>query len=128
FKNYRRFSSKSEELMALIKRFDSDSVCCCWDFGHAGLAFKEKQAEKILEFGKYIECTHVQDCGHGDDLHLPPYQGDVDWDKCMKALKSVGYNGDLTFEMVYGIVCDDMLMPFCTYLLSIAKSLKSFFN
>ena len=90
FKNNPRFCSKAEDLKALIEKFNTETVCCCWDFGHAGISFGEKHAEKILELGKYIECTHVQDYGHNTDLHLPPFLGDNNWDECMSAFAKIG--------------------------------------
>lgn len=34
-----RFTSRLEELLGVIERFHSPAVGCCWDFGHANLAF-----------------------------------------------------------------------------------------
>lgn len=112
-----RFCSEAEDLKALIEKFNTDTVCCCWDFGHAGLSFKEKHAEKIEYLGKYIECTHIQDYGHKLDLHLPPFLGDNDWGALMKALKNTGYKGNLVFEMVHGVMPQNMQKPFADYMM-----------
>jgi sugar phosphate isomerase/epimerase len=41
----------------------------------------------------------VQDGDYVHDCHLPPYVGKFDWAKIMKALKAMGYKGDLTLEI-----------------------------
>lgn len=120
-----RFCSDIDDLMAMIDKFNADNVCCCWDFGHAGLSFGEKHAENILKMGSLIECTHVQDYGHNDDLHLPPFLGENDWDACMKALKKTGYKGNLTYEMVYGVIPEALGDAFVAYLKETGEVLKS---
>lgn len=123
--NRPRFCSQADDLQALIERFHSDTVCCCWDFGHAGVSFKDEQPQKILQLGKYIECTHVHDCGHHSDLHLPPFLGDIKWDACMSAFSQIGYQGNLTFEMVYGEIPDAFVQAFADYLKKTADLLHT---
>lgn len=123
--NAPRFCSDIDDLMAMIDKFKADNVCCCWDFGHAGLSFGDKHAENILKMGSLIECTHVQDYGHGDDLHLPPFLGENDWDALMSALGKTGYKGNLTYEMVYGAIPEALGSAFAEYLMATAKVLKS---
>lgn len=125
FNNTHRFCANSDDLLALIRKFNTDTVCCCWDFGHAGVSFKEKHSEKILEFGDLIQCTHVHDCGHDLDLHLVPFHGENNWNSCMGAMRKIGYSGSLTFEMVYGSIPDNMLESFVDYLVKTADSLAS---
>lgn len=119
-----RFCSEFDDLCAMIDKFKSDAVCCCWDFGHAGLAFGDKHAENIEKMGELIECTHVQDYGHNDDLHLPPFLGENDWNSCMSALSKTGYNGNLTYEMVYGEIPEALGGAFAEYLMATAKVLN----
>jgi len=123
-----RFCSQSSDLKTLIEKFDSDNVCCCWDFGHAGVQYGDEHPEKILELGKYIKCTHVHDWGHKYDLHLPPYLGSNNWDLCMKAMKKIGYDGNLTLELVYGEIPEDMGEAFVLYLRKTLDSLKNKFD
>lgn len=119
-----RFCSKSEELLGLIKRFNSDTVCACWDFGHAGVSFGKDQPQKILELGSFIECTHVHDNAHNYDCHLPPFLGEIDWDACCESMRSIGYKGHLTFEMVYGNIPGEMIDVFANYLMTVGKLLR----
>lgn len=102
--NVPRNCSKTEELITLIDRFHYSSVCCCWDFGHGAVAYKEKQDEAIRLMGNRIRCTHVHDNYLNADLHLIPFFGSVDWRTCMNALKKGGLAEVLSFELVYGCV------------------------
>lgn len=106
-----RFTSRIEELKAIIERFNTPTVGCCWDFGHAKYQFGvEKMQDALCEVGKYLCCTHVHDNHHGRDLHLMPFLGDIDWESNMALLKKLGYKGKLSFE--FGYECfPDALLP-----------------
>ena len=98
-----RFTSRPEELLAMIDRFGEPRVRCCWDTGHARLAFsREKMGDVMRTLGRRISCTHIHDNYYGKDLHLTPFAGDIDWEEQMRTLKEIGYTGNLTFEFVYG--------------------------
>ena len=125
YKGRTRFCSRTEELKELIEKFNSENVCCCWDFGHAGVAFGEAQPEKIKEMGKYIKCTHVHDCGHEQDLHLPPFLGDINWKECIEAMKSINYSGIWSFEMVYGRIPEALADTFAKSMIEIARYMAS---
>ena len=99
-----RFCSDVAELKALIERFDAGNVSCCWDFGHANVAFGKTHPEKLAEIAALVTCTHVHDNYYNKDLHLPPYLGEIDWTKCMDVLKLASYQGNLSLELVYGAI------------------------
>lgn len=124
-KSLPRFCSRSEELMSLIEKFNSENVCCCWDFGHANVAFGDEHPEKILEFGKYIECTHVHDSWRKCDTHMIPFSGYVNWEKCMEAMGKIGYKGSLTYEMGYGEIPGTLLNDYLTYMKKVAENLEN---
>ena len=125
YKGRMRFCSRTEELKELIEKFNSDNVCCCWDFGHAGVAFGDAQPDKIKEMGKYIKCTHMHDCGHDQDLHLPPFLGDIKWKECARAMREINYSGIWSFEMVYGKIPEELADTFAKNLIKIAKYIRS---
>jgi len=94
----RRFGVTAWELIALMKAFRSDNVRLCWDFGHGKRTYKElDQVPSVRKVGPYLRATHVDDNYGADDLHMPPYQGKVEWTSIMRALKEVGY--DDMFDM-----------------------------
>ena len=108
-----RFTSRLEELMGLIDRFNDPHVVCCWDSGHARLAFtRDGMCDAMRALGSRITCTHIHDNYYNLDLHVMPFQGDIDWSAQMACLKEIGYKGDLTFEFVYGKLPDSMVADF----------------
>ncbi len=96
-----RFCSKSEELSALIDRFQSKHASACWDFGHAALSYGKEQHTAIEAMGERITCTHVHDNYLSHDSHLPPYFGKIDWNACIHALKAHTKTEVLSFELGY---------------------------
>ena len=105
-----RFTSRVEELKAVIERFGTPSVTCCWDFGHAKCAFgNEEMLDALKQVGKYVSCTHVHDNYYQKDLHLPPFWGEIDWEAHIDYLKEIGYDGKFSFELVYGKIPDALL-------------------
>ena len=99
--NRRRFTSKAEELKALITSFHSSNAVCCWDFGHAHVSFRKTAPEKILELGELIRCTHLHD-NAGNDSHQLPLTGDIDWQATAAAFREIGYRGVMSIEYAHG--------------------------
>ncbi len=108
-----RFTSRLDELIGLIDRFDSPYVKCCWDSGHSRLAFtRAGMPDAMRALGDRIVCTHIHDNYYNKDLHLLPFQGDIDWREQMSVMKEIGYKGNLTYELVYGKWPDALVADF----------------
>ena len=123
-----RFTSRLEELLGVIERFHSPAVGCCWDFGHANLAFgREGMGAALAQALPYVCCTHVHDNYQGRDLHLPPFFGEIDWARQMALLKQGGYAGKLSFEMVYGVFPETLLPMWLQNLCATGEALKAMF-
>ncbi len=69
----------------------------CVDTGHLNLLGKN-QYNYITALGKRIKAFHIHDNDGKSDLHLAPYTGTVDWEDFCRAVKEIGYEGDLSFE------------------------------
>ena len=55
--------------------------------------------EAIRAIGGRLKATHINDNLHnGQDDHLFPYFGTVDWADAMRAFKETGYEGDFAYE------------------------------
>ncbi len=104
-----RCCSELDEIFEIITRFNSPNVGCCWDFGHGQVAFGEKMTENLEKIAPLVISTHVHDCNYDMDIHVPPFMGIIDWDTSMKILKKANYQGELTFELVYGTLPDELL-------------------
>ena len=121
-----RFCSEFDELESLITKFNSPNVTCCWDTGHAMVAFKERQPEMIRKMGSRITCTHVHDNSHNTDLHQVPFHGDIDWKAVMKAFEDAGYAGNLSYELVYGAIAPELVDITLRLLADTAKLLDAY--
>lgn len=74
-----------------------DLFAFCLDTGHlilAGIDFD--YPVKTLE--KRLKTLHINDNDGLGDHHLCPYMGVGDWNRFCKALKEIGYQGNLNFE------------------------------
>lgn len=69
----------------------------CVDFGHAFLSGDLLDAVELSS--GHILTTHLHDNGGRRDDHLVPFEGRIDWDAAMMALRKVGYDGTLMFEL-----------------------------
>lgn len=70
------------------------------DTGHANLVGGMKTLCSFISlYGDRIGHLHASDNRGQSDDHLPIGAGNIDFAEVVKALKSVGYNGTLTFEI-----------------------------
>ncbi|MBQ2989453.1 MAG: sugar phosphate isomerase/epimerase [Clostridia bacterium] len=120
------FCAELSELIAVMDRFADPRIGCCWDFGHGKLAMEtdERHADAIRTMGKRIVCTHIHDNYYKKDLHLPPFMGEANWELLMKAVKEIGYGGNLTFELGYSTMEESLVADFMKNLYRTAGILK----
>lgn len=124
-----RYCSRVEEILCLMERFEDAPVSCCWDFGHAQCAFGREHMLKALEkAAPRVTCTHVHDNYYGHDLHILPFMGEIDWETHMALLKKQGYQGQLTFEFVYGRFPDALMPAFMTMAAQTGRCLIGLFE
>ena len=70
----------------------------CWDVGHANISgFKQSEQLEILK-GK-LEVLHIHDNDGLHDAHLPPFDGNVDWEDVAFGLRCCGFSGILDIEV-----------------------------
>ncbi len=110
-----RCTSTTEEILRILELFNDPIVTCCWDFGHAAVAFKENMLGELKKVGKYVTCTHVHDNYLYDDLHLPLFLGKIDWKSHIEYLREINYPGAFTFECVYGTIPEPSMIDFLKY-------------
>ena len=88
------------ELIDLVDTINDPDVGICIDTGHANISGMAPGAA-IRAVGHRLFALHVND-NHskaGQDEHLLPFLGDVNWADVMQALREVGYGGHLTYEV-----------------------------
>jgi len=123
-----RFSSNIEELDAIVSKFNSDTVGVCWDFGHAAMAYKQEQFKYMRRMKSKIIATHVHDNIFKYDNHNLPYHGYIDWEDGLKTLAELGYEGDLTFEIGYCHMPDELVHNFLRFSHEIGEYMKARFE
>lgn len=103
-KNKYIFTAKVEEQLAIIQKFNDESVSDCWDFGHGYVMHGENHLNELQKLGNLLTCTHVSDNTQKKDLHLIPFMGDINWKDVIAYLKEIGYSGNFNFELKLGAV------------------------
>ncbi len=87
-----------DQLIELIDSYNDDRIGACIDTGHANMVYKD-QYEQIVKLGHRLHCTHINDNLGKDDLHLPPFSGNIKWESVMRALRDINYSGTLNLEI-----------------------------
>ncbi|MDD3946481.1 MAG: sugar phosphate isomerase/epimerase [Clostridia bacterium] len=93
--------SRAEEMIEFLEELDDAHFTLCFDSGHANVIYKDSGIEMVRKLGERISICHLHDNNSLFDEHLLPYQGDIDWNKLIFALRSSGYKGVLNFECHY---------------------------
>ena len=107
-----RFTSKTEEVIAVIESFPGSGIGCCWDSGHAQCAYGEHCIDELEKLAPYVTCTHMHDNSYGVDQHKLAFFGNLNWERVMEILKNAGYPGEFTWEFVYERFPDVLLPDF----------------
>lgn len=89
--------SDINELKKVIRTVDSKFVKACLDTGHSHCT-GEDIYECIKTLDSDLEALHVHDASCGQDRHLIPFQGEVDWSKFIQGLKEIRFNGCISLE------------------------------
>ncbi len=122
--NKPRFTADADELMAIIKSYDSDNVVCCWDSGHAHISFKKNAPEVLKKFGPLVQCTHFSD-NTGADSHQMPMTGTIDWNSLMTAFKEIKYTGITNIEYAYGGIAESLMSEFVNLTYKVSEQIWS---
>lgn len=86
-----------ENISNLVEAISSPYFSWCWDIGHSncfGISLKSIRNVKRIPKSLHIHDNH----GTGQDEHLFPGDGNINWKEVLDTLVAVGYKGDLVFE------------------------------
>ncbi len=92
------FCTYIDQLIELIDSYGDSRIGACIDTGHANMVYGD-QYEQIVKLGSRLHCTHINDNIGKDDLHLPPFAGNIKWESVVRALKDIDYQGTLNLEI-----------------------------
>ncbi len=123
--NRRRFGATAEELIALVDSYKGAPVGVCWDTGHGHRVYTN-QIPALEKLGSRIKALHVNDNFGQDDLHLLPFLGTIPWEKVMKTLTKIGYEGDLVYEIrINNYMPQELKIPSARFSVDVGKYLLS---
>jgi sugar phosphate isomerase/epimerase len=90
--------SSAESLVRLIEdELELPSIGICLDFGHAFIG--GDLVDAVETASGHIVTTHVHDNGGTEDDHLAPFDGAIDWPAALTAVRKIGYEDALVFEV-----------------------------
>ena len=119
-----RYCADPEDLCTVA---DALGIGVCWDTGHAHITGL-KQSEAIRYVGDRLKMLHINDNFAGDDIHLAPFMGTLDWQDTMEGLSAIGYNGVLNFEVGAGRQPAGPRKAFAAYLAAVGQELMAMMN
>ena len=99
-KCYKGKLGTASELSDFVRELDSPCFVACVDVGHAAMSGNEPEQFLADMDAKLLKALHIQDGNYREDCHTIPYLGAFDWNGIMKTLKKIGYQGELTLEIV----------------------------
>ena len=90
--------SRAGSLVHFVEQdFEGTDVGICLDFGHAQI--DGDVVEAVETVSEHLIATHVHDNRGRTDDHLVPFEGTIDWPAALTAVRKVGYEGALMFEL-----------------------------
>lgn len=106
-------------------RMIADKLDCgiCWDVGHANFGGHDQYAG-IMTCGERLKVLHLHDNNGQADLHIPAFQGNINWDDVMRALRDVKFEGELNFEVAVSRVPEELREPLYRYIADSGKLLR----
>lgn len=91
--------NSAEYLYKTLDCFDDNHIGFCYDCGHEAC---HTNGEHFLpKIGDRLFCTHIHDNDNRSDLHLIPFDGDIDFERIARELRGCNYTGNLTLELCY---------------------------
>ncbi len=91
--------SHHDDFKAHLDLLPKDVFAACVDIGHAEMAGLDTSAAVMIEtLGERVEALHIHDNDLLHDSHMLPFQGGIDFQAVIDALKKIGYRGDITME------------------------------
>ena len=102
------------EMLELADPKNTKNMGLICDFFH--VVIEESDVEQaVIDAGKWIRHVHL-----GDSNRLAPGYGHTDWKECMRALKTIGFNGYMNLECGVPGPYDVVLPEVAQYLRRIA--------
>ena len=106
--------SPPSKIGELVKTIDDAHFQMCLDTGHFIALAELSLCEEIARVAEMVRVLHVHDSFPGEDAHLLPMQGIIDWQPFVKELRKIGFGGVFSLEtMPSGQLSDDAFEQAC---------------
>ncbi len=87
----------TSDILWILDGINTAEVGACLDTGHAFLAGDIHSL--VHKLAGHLRIIHAHDNAGGDDNHLPPGDGKIDWEKFLRDLIEVRFRGAFILEM-----------------------------
>ena len=87
----------TSDILWILDGINIAEVGACLDTGHAFLAGDIHSL--VHKLAGHLRMIHAHDNAGGDDNHLPPGDGKIDWEKFLRDLIEVRFRGAFILEM-----------------------------
>jgi sugar phosphate isomerase/epimerase len=87
----------TSDILWILDGINTAEVGACLDTGHAFLAGDIHSL--VHKLSGHLRMIHAHDNAGGNDNHLPPGDGKIDWEKFLRDLIEVRFRGVLMLEM-----------------------------
>jgi sugar phosphate isomerase/epimerase len=88
-----------DQLSEIVADSDPSTVGLCFDTGHANISENDDLADVFARNAARIIHIHLDDNLGEQDLHLPPGQGNIDFETLFQAVDRSGYDGMVELEV-----------------------------
>ena len=116
---FEKFSiSVPNTILRFVQEMDDAHLKICFDTGHAAFYSGEKIGEAVRTLGDEIRVFHIHDTQRGQDLHLYPFMGVIDWGDFAAALRDIHFEGVFSLETAPSPKLSDEIFCECARLLA----------
>lgn len=81
----------------IFQNINSSKLGFCFDSGHNN--FFTPDIDVLSKYKQHIFALHLDDNVGDADIHMLPFDGTTNWDRMIKTLKEIKYNGVLSLEV-----------------------------
>jgi len=91
------FSGRVRDLLWVLGALETTEVGICLDTGHAHLSGDLRTVAHKLS--GHLWMMHATDNHGQEDEHLPPGDGQIDWQRLLRQMLSIGFRGAIVLEV-----------------------------
>ena len=91
---------KAEYMDYIFEEISSSKLGFCYDSGHNNCFTPLR--DFLKQYGDKLFALHLHDNDGIDDLHMIPFDGNIEWNKIKNEIASINYNGAISIEVEQG--------------------------